>query len=165
MLTLVAPTPDAAARVPIPPDGYRARPVAPSDVEELGALYFRAYDPGVASATLDDAVRDIQASFDGEYGSLWLPASEVIHRSGEIVAAILTVHRAPWPDTPQCPFVIELFVDRAHRRRGLARVLVERCLVAAAAASEAGVALRVDAANAAALGLYRAVGFAPREAR
>ena len=141
------------------PVGYAVRACQRSDIESLGRLYHDAYEPGAACDTLEEAIADIRASFDGAYGKLWPAASSLIHRRGDPVAALLTVRRTPWDDTPDCPFIIELFTARAHRRRGLARALVARCLWAARRAGESAVALRVDPGNTAARALYESLGF------
>lgn len=156
LLTLVRPA--GAPPPPTVPVGYALRPCSPADVEPLGDLYFDSYDPGEASATRDEAVADIRAAFAGDYGELWPEASLVATASdgGAPVAAIQVVRRAPWPDTPDCPFVVELFTDRAHRRRGLARALITGAL---GVVGRTGLALRVSAGNHAALALYRGLGF------
>ena len=163
MLTLVRPNLPPPASVL--PAGYRLRPCSADDVEPLGRRYFDSYDPGVAGATVDEAIADIRAAFAGEYGELW-PAASLIATSGEssiaadgtggIAAAVQVVRRAPWPDTPDCPFVIELFTAPGHRRRGLARALLAGAL---AVTDRREVALRVSADNQPALALYRDLGF------
>jgi ribosomal protein S18 acetylase RimI-like enzyme len=144
---------------PVPvPDGYALRACSPDDVERLGDLYFHSYDPGEACATREEAVADIRAAFAGDYGELWPEASLVAETpSGDLVSAVQVVRRAPWPDTPDCPFVIELFTDRGHRRRGLGRTLI----VAALEVVRAPLALRVADDNGAALHLYRSLDFEP----
>lgn len=154
-LTLVRPNLPPPA--PVLPAGYRLRPCTADDVEPLGRRYFDSYDPGVAGATVDEATADIRAAFGGEYGELW-PAASLVATSGEsgIAAAVQVVRRAPWPDTPDCPFVIELFTAPEHRRRGLARALLAGVL---AVTDRREVALRVSADNEPALALYRDLGF------
>lgn len=155
LLTLVRP--DLPAPPVAVPAGYTVRACSPDDIERLGDLYFDSYDPGEASATPEEAVADIRAAFAGGYGELWPAASPVATTAdGGLVAAIQVVRRAPWPDTPDRPFVVELFTARAHRRRGLARALIAGAL---AVVGGAGLALRVSADNAAALRLYRDLGF------
>lgn len=139
--------------------GYSLRPMAPADTDELGRLYFDSYDAGDADESVEAATADIKASFEGAYGELWLQASPVVECSGAIVGAIMTVRRAPWEDVGECPFIIELFVDRAHRRRGLARWLVCEVLASAYRSAEHRLQLRVDEANSPALALYRSLGF------
>ena len=140
--------------------GYRFRALVPSDLEAVGSLYFSAYDPGVACATLDEAVADIAASFAGEYGPLDLESSLVARDlHGELVGAVLVVHRAPWPDTPNCPFVIELFSAHEHRRRGIATALVREMMHHLSTTGSNQVSLRVAEDNVAALKLYEQLGF------
>jgi N-alpha-acetyltransferase 10/11 len=157
-LTLIADVPHRTEAGPVPP-GYRARECRRSDIDALGRLYFEAYDPGQASATVAEAVADIEASFAGKYGHLWPDFSLMLLADQQPAAAILTVQRAPWPDTPDCPFVIELFTARAHRGRGLARWLVRSAMDVVADAGEQALALRVSGDNHTALALYRSLGF------
>lgn len=82
-----------------------------------------------------------RASFDGDYGSLWLEAFPVIEHHGRIVAATMTVRRAPWHQVPDCPFIIELFTDRTRRFR--ARRLVRLWAATVSSAGETRLALRV----------------------
>jgi GNAT superfamily N-acetyltransferase len=160
-LTLVLRDGPIPAAAPAVPDGYRLRGCRPGDIEALGRLYFASYDPGQACANLNDATADIQASFAGEYGPLF-PAASMVATTGpeQIVAAILVVTRAPWPHTPDCPFVIELFTGRAHRRRGLARCLIQTAAqVIADHTGHRQLALRVSTTNHPARSLYHQLGF------
>lgn len=169
-LTLIAdarPTlPDQGLSEPGPPDpvppGYRTRPCRRADTTALARLYFEAYEPGQACASVAEAVADIEATWAGEYGELWPEASLVAPATapdGGLAGAVLVVRRAPWSDTPDCPFVIELFTARADRRRGLARGLLRATLGVVADAGHHQLALRVAADNTAALALYRSLGF------
>ncbi|HEY3509460.1 GNAT family N-acetyltransferase [Kribbella sp. NPDC051137] len=132
--------------------GVVLRPPSPSDTEPLGRLYYESYDPGVASATLEEALEDIALTFEGGYGVLTPSLSRLAWYDDQLVGALLVVDRAPWQGTPDCPFIIELFTARSHRRQGIAKLLLSEC-------SGVTVALRVTDDNAAALALYRAVGF------
>jgi GNAT superfamily N-acetyltransferase len=159
MLTLVAdalPVRRAASRLP---SGYVVRAPDRTDAEALGQLYHDAYESGVASDSVEEAIDDVRATFDGAYGRMWTAASGVVVHSGALVAALLVVHRAPWPDVPDCPFVVELFTARAHRRRGLARALVAGCLALVATTDRPLLALRVDEGNEPARRLYGSLGF------
>lgn len=159
-VTLVARVSDVLRGAqPTLPSGYVLRPSNSSDAEVLGRLYFDSYDPGVASANVEDALADIFASFDGEYGPYLFEASPVVEESGSIVGAVMVVERAPWPDTPDCPFVIDLFVDRAHRRHGLARSMLFESVRKLEEAGFEAVALRVLSDNTPARDLYRSLGF------
>ena len=159
LLTLILDVGKTVAPRPLP-TGYSVRELRSKDAEELGRLYFASYDPGLASADVEEAIGDIRATFGGAYGDPWEEASLAATSGGDVVAAVLTVHRAPWDDTPRCPFVVEIFTDRAHRRRGVASHLLERCLAEVAAHEEArALALRVRSTNEAALALYSAFGF------
>lgn len=141
------------------PEGWHLRPCGERDADELGAVYFGAYEPGKASASLEEAIDDVRAAFRGEYGDLWGAASPVAEFDGRIRAAVMTVRRSPWPDVPDCPFVIEVFTSPGHRRRGLARHLLIRSMQTTRAAGATTVALRVMSDNRPALGLYGSLGF------
>lgn len=138
---------------------FDIRPATIEDCDRLGALYFESYDAGVAGDNLAEATADIRASFQGEYGDLLAPASLVAVDDGALIGAVMTVHRATWDGVPDCPFIIELFVDRTHRRRGIGRSLMERAMVALRATGEDRVALRVEEDNGSARALYTGLGF------
>ena len=157
MITLLGHLP-LPATPSVLPDRYVLREMRREDLEAVGRLYFEAYDPGVACATLEEAVDDTVASFDGDYGEFWFEASPVILHGDEVVAAVMTVRRAPWDDVPDCPFIIELFTDRAHRRQGLARHLIASVVETIRSAGGTAVALRVDEANIPARRLYGSPG-------
>jgi ribosomal protein S18 acetylase RimI-like enzyme len=133
-------------------EGVVLRAPSVADTLALGRLYFEAYEPGVASATEVEAIEDIELSFDGHYGVLDLHLSRLAWAGAELVGAMLLVERAPWSDTPDCPFIIELFTARSYRRQGIARLLLAHCATTT-------VALRVEDNNTAALALYRSLDF------
>lgn len=138
---------------------FEVRAIASVDLEELGRLYFESYDPGVACDTIAEAIEDIQASFDGDYGRLLWEASLVAVDDGRLIGAVMTVDRPPWEGLPDCPMIIELFVDRDHRSRGIGRGLVRRSMGVLRATGERRVSLRVDPANEPAMRLYQSLGF------
>ncbi|HZX07929.1 GNAT family N-acetyltransferase [Kribbella sp.] len=142
-----------AAAVPTPPvPGVVLRPPTVEDTQPLAQLYYDSYDPGIASSTPEEALEDITLTFEGGYGVLDPTLSRLAWQADRLVGALLVVERAPWPDTPDCPFVIELFTARSHRRQGIAKLLLSAC-------SEATVALRVDPDNKPAVRLYGSFGF------
>lgn len=128
------------------------------DKSDLAELYFAAYSRDVVS-TMGAAQKEMDLMFHGEYGELDLASSPVKSSLRGIAAAVMTVHDAPWPDTPPGPFIIEVMVRPDYRRRGLA----ENCIIAAAselhAHNKRSVALRVMSDNEGALALYRGLGF------
>lgn len=146
----------------------RARPhsrLIEAQTAEIGALYWGSYPAGEAGACEAESVADIAASFAGAYGTLLDAASLGAFVDGRLAAVVLTVRRLIWPDTPDGPFVIELFTSPERRRSHLAANLLQHVLIAAAAAGETTVGLRVRSDNTPALALYRSQGFdlfAPR---
>lgn len=163
LLTLAVDIPSRADHSPAGTDHSPAglvRAIGEDDAAELGSLYLRSHPSGVAD-DLDGALADIRATFAGTYGTA-VPWGCLAAVAGDrLVAAVLTVHRAPWPDTPDGPFVVELFTDPAMRRQGLATDLLHRVLAAAAHHGEHVVGLRVGVGNHAARSLYTDVGFRP----
>lgn len=157
-LTLVAGlvqlTPPPAA----PLDGYLVRETRKTDLQGLAALYFAVYPRDIV-ATEDDALQEIRATFEGEYGHLDLQASPVLLSADGIVASVMTVTQAPWPDTPPGPFFIEVMVHPTHRRRGLARYAVLMATQILRGAGKESVGLRVMSDNEGALALYAQLGF------
>ncbi|WP_090768553.1 GNAT family N-acetyltransferase [Nonomuraea maritima] len=146
---------------PMLPVGLTLRVPAVSDAEELGRLYFESFPPGVACASLTEAVDEVRAAFKGEFGDLWIEASGVIESQDELVAAILVVHRAPWPDTPDCPFITDLYTAPSRRRQGFGRLLLANSLTMASTTDRPRLALRVESTNAPAVALYTSLAFHP----
>lgn len=135
------------------------RTPARSDIQGIGRLYFVAYEPGLVGETVEEAIADIEASWNGDYGEFWEEGSVIAEKDGRIVGALLTVKQAPWDQTPDGTFIIELFVDSELRGRGIARRLMERGLDAMANQGARSVGLRVLADNTRAQNFYRSVGF------
>ena len=137
---------------------FAVRPSTKADLNQIAALYFRSYEPGVACSSEVEAVAEVSASFAGDYGEYLYNASPVVLKGSMILAAIMTVRRAPWDDTPTCPFIIDLFTAPEHRRGGLASALLGAAATAVTAHAES-IALRVEEQNAAAIALYESLGF------
>jgi GNAT superfamily N-acetyltransferase len=148
MILIRRPGPTHPTAVP----GVTLRPPTVADAIALGHLYYEAYEPGVAAESEQDALDDINLTFDNGYGVLTPTLSRLAWSDNQLVGALLVVERAPWPDTPDCPFIIELFTAPSHRRVGIGRWLLSAC-------SDVSVALRVEEGNAAALALYYSMGF------
>jgi ribosomal protein S18 acetylase RimI-like enzyme len=140
------------------PGGFLIRASTEEDVDQIGALYFLSYPSGDACATEHEAVAEVAASFGGEYGEYLSSASPVVVRGDELVAAVMTVRLAPWPDTPSCPFIIELFTHPVYRRLGFGKALL-RSAARATASIDRSIALRVEEQNGAARALYDRLGF------
>lgn len=139
------------------PDGLKVRPIRQADVAALAELYVRAY--GLGADALGDAVREMESAFDGTWGTLWSEASPVAWMGGEPVAVVQTVSRPAMKDAPDCPWLIEVFVDPAIRRAALARSLLVRACSVVADAGEEKIGLTVDTDNVPAVTLYRSLGF------
>ncbi len=158
-ITLIADArPMPAGRLP---SGFVMRAPETGDTEQLGQLYFDSHVPGSDHKFAADAIQEVSSFFRGEFGDFWPVASGLIEHDGKVAAALLTVHRAPWEDTPDCPFITDLFTDQKFRRQGLARGLLSRCLNQAARTVRPNVALRADTGNTPAVRLYQAMGFRP----
>ncbi len=138
------------------PDGVVLRAPSVADTVELGRLYYESYPPGVACDTEAAAIEDIRVTFEGEYGPLSLTKSFLAVADETLVGAVLVVDRAPWPNTPDCPFIIELFTAPTVRRQGLAKTLLTTCLQHPTA-----FALQVATDNAPAVELYESLSFQP----
>jgi len=157
-LTLVGSCTTAAARTRPVPDGYLLRGLRQSDEAGLARLYHAAYPPEIV-AGLPAAVEEMALTFSGEYGRLAFGLSCVTERQGALVSAILTVEQAPWPLTPEGPFVIEVITGPGHRRRGLAQAGLAWVALAALERGQSRLGLRVESENHGAVALYRNMGF------
>lgn len=138
--------------------GYELRPIREADREELAQLYFESYNRDIV-ADKAAAREEFDLTFAGEYGRLDLSASPVVTHGSDLVAAVLTVEEAPWPDTPPEPFIIEVMVHPAHRRCGLAEHGLVSSIHSLSKRGKENVGLRVMSDNVAAMKLYRKLGF------
>ncbi len=123
------------------------RPADPRDAAVLAAVHAEAFLPGERWG--ESAIRQLLA-LPGAWGLVDEPGGEafLLARVAADEAELLTVAVRP-----------------AARRRGLARALVERASAQAAVLGAGAMFLEVAECNAAALGLYASLGFAPRGLR
>lgn len=138
--------------------GYTLRPVDQNDSDQLAELFFSIYSGSVVEE-LALAVEEIRMTFAGDFGELLVDLSPVALYNGRIVSAVMTVKQAPWENTPDGLFVIEVFTDPQHRRKGLARAGLTRMAADATAQGFKTVGLRVECENDSAMALYRSLGF------
>lgn len=137
------------------PPGVSLAPLTEADLPSVADAYFRTYLGTDAEMSASGASEDVQAAWDGEYGT-WLPDGSLGAWIGsELVGVVMSVRNAPWDDVPRGPFIIDLFVLPEHRRRGIARALV----TAACDAFTAPIGLRVDDSAEPARRLYESLGF------
>lgn len=140
------------------PNGFRVKPATRDHQSKLAALWFAAYPPNIATS-ISEAEQEMSEMFAGEYGQFWPEASPVIFAGNELIAAICTVHKAPWEKTPTCPFIVDLMVHPQFRRRGVATWLVRETARVVLREAHTHVALRVLVDNTTAISLYRKLGF------
>ncbi len=128
--------------------------------DELARLYLASYPPQVGAEDLADALREIDATFAGEFGVVRSDASWVAQAGGKPAGAILVVERSIWDEHLHGPFIIDLFVDPEARGLGLGKSLVLAAMAACRNAGDHRLSLRIgEATSAAAHGLYRRLGF------
>ena len=140
------------------PDGYTVRAAVGGDKAALADLYFAAY-PREIVRDHAKALDEMERTFLGEYGSLDLAASPIAFHGNAMAASVIIVTEAPWEDTPPGPFIIEVMVHPAHRKRSLAECLISHAARELTKRGKETVALRVMSDNTSALNLYRKLGF------
>lgn len=161
-----APRPGAGRRVlrvdlrrehtaPQPPADPAARPPTAADAEALAVLFIDAYRGTIddEGETLDDARAVVRQLFDGGFGTMWWPVSEVVERPHGLAAATLVTR---WEGQP---FVAFSITAPAWQRQGLARVGLQRAMYRLAQGGEAVLRLVVTAGNTPAERLYAQLGF------
>ena len=153
-----------AGRSPVLPGNVTVRPIVQAGIPALAELYLRAYD--LRAETFDDAAAEMASAFDGSWAALWPDASPGAWIGDDLVAVVQAVRRPSresMPDAPDCPWLIEVFIDPRHRRAGLARGLMAVACGVMDAGGESRVGLTVDDENAAAAALYKSLGFSEPE--
>ncbi|WP_229083749.1 GNAT family N-acetyltransferase [Actinomyces urogenitalis] len=132
------------------------RHLSRQDVAAAGSLYFRSYPLGTV-ADEDEAIADVLAALDGEYGDYRPDLNLVCDGVDGIVGCIMGVDSPPWPDVSDQVFIIDLFVDPRHRGQGIGRELLSAFITNTPEGRAIG--LRVDSDNHPAIALYESVGF------
>ena len=147
--------PGAAVVGPAPPAGYVVRPLAELDAEAAYAVVVAAFSEwGGARRSYAGWRADVLDRPDAT------PAhSRVALAKGQVVAACLVLD--PEPGQDQEIWVAQLAVDREHRGRGLARLLLAEVITAARGRGVPGAALSTDTRTGA-LALYQRLGFEVR---
>ena len=141
----------AAAPAPAPIPGVTTRLVSAADHHTLARLMLDAYRGTIdyEGEDLDDAV--------GEVGS-WLGSDPILAHSagasmgGDPVSAVMV------SVVEDEPFIGYVFTDPAHKRRGLARLVVANALASLAAAGHRRVVLYITEGNVASERLFGGLG-------
>jgi ribosomal-protein-alanine N-acetyltransferase len=121
---------------------YRLRPPTPADAAPLARIERAAFTDPWSEASLRDALSSITG-----FG--------IVAETGDAQPVGYILCRAVAGEGE----VLNLAVDPAHRRRGLARALLEAALARFRAGRVGRVYLEVRESNAAAIALYRSAGF------
>lgn len=159
LLTLRPPSPPALHPTPAATTLVRLTPDLGAD---LARVYLASYPPEVGAADLAEARAEIAATFAGDYGVLRHDASAAGLVDGRCVGCVMVVERSLWDHDLEGPFVIELFVDPAARRRGLGRALMTHAVAACVAAGDPALSLRFgEGTSPEAHHLYADLGFVP----
>ncbi|MGP4022144.1 GNAT family N-acetyltransferase [Actinomadura sp. 3N407] len=139
---------------PPPPRGFRL--FTGDDIPALATLMWDAYRGTPDEADVGDregAVREIQLTLDGEYGTFLREASFVADHEGRPVAgALVTLYK----DLPLLAF---LFVSPSHGGRGLGRGLIQAVMYTLAEQGHDTLSLAVTRRNRRARHLYDRLGF------
>lgn len=147
---------------PAPVSPVSLRAAFPSDRVALAAAHFAAYPRHVACATLDEAQREIDATFAGEFGTLRTDASAAVLHGGEVIGGIFVVERSVIDGDPDCPYILDLFVRPDARGLGSGRSLINYVIRTCHAAGDTMLALRFgEGTSEHAKALYREAGFRP----
>ncbi|HVQ35450.1 MAG TPA: GNAT family N-acetyltransferase [Candidatus Bathyarchaeia archaeon] len=142
---------------------YRIRPALPEDLPIVLEHRRRMFEGmGYADPATLDAVSETSAPLlgrglaDGSYRGWLAEAGSSIVAGGGIV--ILDFQSHPIDPRPRRAFVVNMYTDPAHRRKGLARRLMETMIAWARAEGHATIYLHASDEG---RGLYESLGFTP----
>jgi len=139
------------------PGGPTPRAVRPDDREALAVLLYAAYRGAIddEGETFADAVTEIEKTWQGAYGR-FLPGCSFVLQEGEFLSsACLVSFFAPH----DAPLVVFLMTRPEHKRRGLARLVLERSMNALLSEGYERITLVVTDGNEPAQRLYTSLGF------
>lgn len=148
--------------LPATADRLTVPPVSPADRDSVAQVYLDSYPAGVGADDLASALDEMTATFTGEYGELRTDASFIARIDSMPVGAVFTTSHSIWDPDLNGPFIIDLFVDPAHRRAGVGRALVIETIKACVANQDKALSLRVgQGTSPQAHSLYARLGFLP----
>jgi GNAT superfamily N-acetyltransferase len=141
---------------------YRIRPACPDDLPIVLEHRKKMFEGmGYTDGAALDAVNASSAPLlgrglaDGSYRGWLAEAGDVVVAGGGIV--ILDFQAHPIDPRPRRAFVVNMYTDPAHRRRGLARLLLQTMIAWARAEGHATLYLHASDEG---RGLYESLGFA-----
>jgi ribosomal protein S18 acetylase RimI-like enzyme len=145
--------PEAA---PIDP---RCRTVRPTDREDLAILLYAAYRGTIddEGETFADALREIDKTFGGDYGS-FLPEHSFVIEDGEFLASACLIS---WFEHHNAPLLVFLMTRPERKRQGLGRSVLTASMESLADAGFEKITLVVTEENEPASRLYEGLGFGP----
>lgn len=157
-LTLIAKVESITSHQLCLPSGYTIERMRESNSQALAELYLASYPSSIVE-DMDAALQEIRETFAHEFGHLRTDLSPVVIKDNTIVATVMTVDEAPWPDTPPGLFLIEVITHPRHQRCGLAQSNLVWVAMQAQNQGHNTLALRVESDNGSAMALYRKLGF------
>lgn len=149
---------DALADVERPTE-FEVATLTRHDIPAMAALHVEAYNSPRTAESLVEATDEMRMSFDGVFGTPRDNSFVGAWHEGTLVGALLCVTDPPWEDTAEGPVVLELIVDPAYQRRGIATALVGEIARRSASWGFDTLSLRIDARHGAAEKLYDVLGF------
>lgn len=141
------------------PEGLEIGTLTHYDIPAMAALHLVAYDRPSVAENLWEVTDEMRMAFDGAFGTTRDDSFIGAWFDGELVGALLCVTDAALDDVPRGPFVTDLMVDPAFRRRGIATALVGELGRRCSQWGYDSVALRIDQRLAGADKLYEILGF------
>ncbi|MDO4259814.1 MAG: GNAT family N-acetyltransferase [Actinomycetaceae bacterium] len=129
------------------------------DIPAMAALHVEAYNAPHTAESLLEATEEMRMTFDGAFGTPLDDSFVGAWENGLLVGALLAVENSAWEDDEDCPVVLDLVVDPAHQRRGIATALIGEIARRCTNWGYDTVALRIDAHHSAAAKLYDVLGF------
>ncbi len=155
---------------PIIPPGYRIEGLANMNIEEYSAAEVSAYqgseDEILFSSRKEEQAALTRSIFEGNYGPVVTEVSRIARFNGQLVGGCIVTSGKSGPGTPGYPLIIDVFVAREHRGKGIAKSLLLETMRRAKVANLDRLYLWVNLGNEA-INVYKSVGFSessyPRE--
>ncbi|MFC2078377.1 GNAT family N-acetyltransferase [Candidatus Bipolaricaulota bacterium] len=136
---------------------WLCRQVRETDAKDLAILMYAAFrgTPDDDGETFTDAVKEIDKTFAGDYGSLLLDCSFLIQDADVVSSACLV----SWYEPTNSPFVVFTMTRPETKGHGMARFLLGKSINALIGAGYEQLTLIVTEGNEPAQKLYASLGF------
>lgn len=137
------------------------RNIETRDINSLAILMLEAYRNTIyyTGETLEDAISEVQGTFDGKYGSILEKCSFVIENNEQILSTTIITWWQENENVSHIPLLAFSLTHPSYKNQGMATFLIKKSINALLAQGYTELYLFVTEGHASAQHLYEKIGF------